>query len=310
MTAPATAVETVGLTKVFGSHRALGPLDLAVPAGSVFGLLGPNGAGKTTLIRILLGLARASAGTATVLGERLEAGPRARRGVGYLPDVPGYHPWMRADEFLRFVASLFGLDRRTTAERVGALLDMAGLAGVDAPIGGYSRGMKQRLGVAQALVNAPELLILDEPTSALDPAGRRDVLDMIDRLRGRTTVVFSTHILTDAERTCDHVAVLDRGRLLTATTMAELTARHGGGDAVRVAVDDPGPLEDALTREPWVTGVVGDDDGALVLTVTDPRAAAVRVPELVARHHLALHRLEPVERSLEDVFLSLIGQSR
>lgn len=298
------------VAKAFKRARVLDGINLEIGLGERVALIGSNGAGKTTLIRILLGLARASAGSIAVLGEDLSAGPRVRRRVGYLPDVPGYHPWMRAEEFLRFVAALFGLDRATTDERVPALLDMAGLARVDAAIGTYSRGMKQRLGVAQSLVNAPDLLVLDEPTSALDPAGRRDVLDMIARLRGRTTVLLSTHILADAERICDHAAVLDRGRLLAATTMTDLVARHGGGAALRVEVDHPDRFGAAVAGEPWLTRSDAGEDGALLLTVSDLEAAAVRTPALVAREGLALRRLEPVERSLEDVFLSLVGDGR
>ena len=145
-----------------------------------------------------------------------------RAEIGFLPDVPGFYDWMTAREFLTFSGSLFGLDDGLLAERCEALLGLAGLAQVTTRIGGYSRGMRQRLGVAQALVNAPKLLMLDEPTSALDPIGRKEVLEMIASLAGRTTVLFSTHILADVERVCDTVAILDRGRVVVQAPMLSL----------------------------------------------------------------------------------------
>src|SRR6185295_3148553 len=148
-----------------------------------------------------------------------------RAQVGFLPDVPGFYPWMTAREFVTFAGRLFGLEPKQLAERTESLLAMAGLSEVQTPIGGYSRGMKQRLGIAQALVNAPRLLFLDEPTSALDPIGRREVLEMVASLRGRTTVFFSTHILADVERVCDAVAILERGRVVASAGIGELTAR-------------------------------------------------------------------------------------
>ncbi len=227
------AVEIAGLTKVFAKARALDGVDLTVPEGSVFGFLGPNGAGKTTTLRILAGLARPSGGSATVFGHDVVSGADAIHAqLGYLPDVPGFYAWMTAREFLVLSGRLFRLPAATLAERVDALLDLAGLTDVDTRIGGYSRGMKQRLGVAQALINAPRLLLLDEPTSALDPMGRREVLEMIAGLAGRTTVFFSTHILADVERVCDTVAILARGRVVAQAPIDELKTRHGGGHHV------------------------------------------------------------------------------
>ena len=155
------------------------------------------------------------------------AGGDVRAMIGFLPDVPAFYKWMTAPQYLRFAGSLFGLRGDVLDARVAALLDLAGLAGVGTRIGGFSRGMKQRLGVAQALINAPKLLLLDEPTSALDPMGRKDVLDMLTTLRGRTTVFFSTHILADVERVCDTVAILDFGRVVAQAPIEELKARYG-----------------------------------------------------------------------------------
>jgi ABC-2 type transport system ATP-binding protein len=286
---------------------ALDGVDLTVPTGSIFGFLGPNGAGKTTTLRILGGLARPTAGSAVVLGHDVRAASNeVRARVGFLPDVPGFYPWMTAAEFLGFAGGLFSLDEATLRTRVAALLDLAELAGVKARIGTYSRGMKQRLGVAQALINAPCLLLLDEPTSALDPIGRKEVLDMIAALAGRTTVFFSTHILADVERVCDTIAVLDRGRVVEQAAIDDLKRHHGRGQRLLVEVDDPAALAWALRGAPWVS-LVERSGGTLRLTVTDPAAAERALPAVVAGAGLALRRLEADEVSLEEVFVALVG---
>ncbi len=301
------AIEIVGLEKRFGSTRALDGITLAVPSGLVFGFLGPNGAGKTTALRILTGLAFATAGSARILGQDVaSAGNRLRAQIGYLPDVPGFYAWMTAQEFLYYVGRLFGLPRSLIAERSKALLEMAGLTSVRSTIGGFSRGMKQRLGIAQALINAPRLLLLDEPTSALDPIGRREVLDMIASLRGRTTVFFSTHILADVERVCDAVAILQRGRVVANATIAELK-RRAAVDRLTIEID--GELESLvadLGRQPWVRSL--ERSGSrLTLKVADLPLAQRGIPAAVARAGVGLRRLESGEVSLEDVFVDLVG---
>ncbi len=287
-------------------------MSLAVPEGSVFGFLGPNGAGKTTMLRILLGLALPTSGGATILGHDVR-GDAIHHRVGYLPDVPGFYPWMTGAEFLRFAGSLFGIPDATLHPRVEALLEMAGLAGNDNPVGGYSRGMKQRLGIAQALINAPDLLILDEPTSALDPLGRADVLTMIASLRGRTTVLFSSHLLGDVERICDRVAVLDRGRLVVQGSVAELRRSHGGSTTVRIAVTDGiQGLVAAVESEPWCVrhAPVAGDGEATDVVVSDLEAARRAVPGIVAGLGVGLRRFDELEASLEEVFVGLVGVGR
>jgi ABC-2 type transport system ATP-binding protein len=303
------AIELRGLTKRFGDALALDGVDLVVPPGVVFGFLGRNGAGKTTALRILSGLARPTAGTAHVLGHDVERATDAVRArIGYLPDVPGFYPWMTAGEYLAFAGRLFGLDQATLDARATALLEMAGLASVTTRVGGFSRGMKQRLGIAQALINAPSLLMLDEPTSALDPIGRREVLEMVASLRGRTTVFFSTHILADVERVCDAVAILERGRVVASAGVAELTAR---ATANRVIVE----LEDsvaatavagALAGRTWLKSM--EPDGrALHLAVSDLATAQREIPVAIATAGVSLRRFEIGETSLEDVFVELVG---
>jgi len=303
------AIELRGLTKRFGDALALDGVDLVVRPGAVFGFLGRNGAGKTTALRILSGLARPTAGTAHVLGHDVErATDTVRSRIGFLPDVPGFYPWMTAREYLEFAGRLFGLDHATLDARATALLEMAGLASVTTRVGGFSRGMKQRLGIAQALINAPSLLMLDEPTSALDPIGRREVLEMVASLRGRTTVFFSTHILADVERVCDAVAILERGRVVASAGVEELTARATANRLI-VEVEDnvaAAAVAGALAGRTWLKSI--ETDGrALHLAVSDLPTAQREVPAAIAAAGVLLRRFEIGETSLEDVFVELVG---
>ncbi|HEU0206813.1 MAG TPA: ABC transporter ATP-binding protein [Pseudolysinimonas sp.] len=305
------AIRATGLTKSYGSKLVLDSLDLEVDEGSIFGFLGPNGAGKTTTLRLTTGLARATSGSIEVLGHNAQApGNDVRSAIGFLPDVPAFYEWMTAPEFLFFVGGLFGMARTTLQERSDMLLDLAGLTGVTTRIGGYSRGMKQRLGIAQALINAPRLLLLDEPTSALDPMGRKDVLDMVASLRGRTTVFFSTHILSDVERVCDTVAILDKGCLVAHAPIDELKARYGKEKVVVEVTDHADDLAAAFAQRAWATAVARGALGSIEITVTDLVAARHDIPAIVAARGSGLARLEAGEISLEEVFVELVGGER
>lgn len=302
------AIVTSGLTKHYGATRALDGVDLVVEEGSVFGFLGPNGAGKTTMLRLLTGLSRPTGGSVQVLGHPVTVREQAANPrIGFLPDVPSFYGWMTGAQFLRFTGTLFGLEREVLDSRTALLLDLAGLTGVNTRIGGYSRGMKQRLGVAQSLINAPRLLLLDEPTSALDPVGRKDVLDMLAALRGRTTVFFSTHILSDVERVCDTVAILDRGRVAARAPMAELKARHGAQKVAIEVTDSGGLLAADLAGQSWAANVVPKANGAIEITVRDLGAAQRAIPALVAARGVGLSRLDVGEIGLEEVFVELVG---
>jgi ABC-2 type transport system ATP-binding protein len=302
------AIEIRGLTKVYGEARALDGVDLTVEEGSIFGFLGPNGAGKTTTLRILTGLAQPTSGRVRILDRDVSgADDEVRQRIGFLPDVPGFYDWMTAGEFLRFAGGLFGLTGDPLDERVAVLLDLAGLTDVTTHIGGYSRGMKQRLGVAQALVNAPKLLMLDEPTSALDPMGRKEVLEMLASLRGRTTVFFSTHILADVERICDTVAILDHGKVVASGPMDEIKQRYGSQRIVLEVTGGDDELAAAIAERPWASAVTRDEDGAIQVSVSDIAAARTEVPAMVAKRGLGLTRMEAGEVGLEEVFVELVG---
>ena len=306
------AIEARGLTKQFGSILALDRLDLIVPAGSIFGLLGPNGAGKTTTIRILTGLARPTSGSASVA--EVDVGldqPELRRRLGYLDQDPRFYGWMKGRELLELVGRLHGLSDPELRSRVVEMLARTGLTGAaERRIGGYSGGMRQRLGIAQALLHRPQILFLDEPVSSLDPEGRRDLLSLIAGLRGEATVVFSTHVLSDVERICDRVAILDRGRLVTEGPLEALLAAHARpiyrlvpapGQAERV-----GTLVQRLRAAPWATNVTAGEDLVRV-TVADPDAAAAAILPLVVAADVSLDSFERARPTLEDVFLELVG---
>jgi ABC-2 type transport system ATP-binding protein len=315
VTSAATApgeVSTRGLTKRYRLDVALDALDLDVPAGCVFGFLGPNGAGKTTTLRLLTGLARPTAGSATVAGIDATTGGRAlAERIGALDQDPRYYGWMTGRELLTFVGRLHGLDGAALRARVDEVLETIGL--VDAAkrrIGGYSGGMRQRLGVGQAILPRPSVLFLDEPVSSLDPAGRRDVLELIGRLRGTCTVFMSTHILNDVERVCDRVGILDHGRLVTEAPMDELLASH----ARPILELDPEPDQDAavaalaatVRAQAW-TRDVRVEHGLIRVFVTDAERAAAELLPLVVTSGVRLARFERVRPTLEDVFLVLVG---
>jgi ABC-2 type transport system ATP-binding protein len=307
------AVRARGLTKRFGPVLALDDLNLDVPAGSVFGLLGPNGAGKTTALRILTGLARPSAGTAEVAGIPVGLNrPELRRKLGYLDQDPRFYGWMRGRELLELVGRLFGLDGAALRARVGETLEVAGLTEAgDRRIGGYSGGMRQRLGIAQALLARPEIVVLDEPVSSLDPEGRRDVLELVAGLRGTMTVIFSTHVLADVERICDRVAILDRGRLVIEAALVDLLAEHArpiyGLVADRGQAEAVHALVARLRLAPWVADVTTEPGGVLRIAVSDPDVAGREILPLVVAAGVRLASFERVRPTLEDVFLELVG---
>ena len=308
-------VRTIGLSKRYGSVVALDGLDLEVPRGVVFGLLGPNGAGKTTTIRVLTGLARPTAGRAEVAGvEARPDSPDLQRRIGYLDQDPRFYGWMRGRELLELVGRLHGLRGGRLRERVTETLGRVGLADAgERRIGGYSGGMLQRLGIGQAIVAEPELLILDEPVSSLDPEGRRDLLALVGELRRSSTVVFSTHVLADVERVCDRVAILDHGRLVTEGPLQALLDEYAGpvfrldpepGQAAGVAA-----LVGRLDGAEWVTGVVLDG-GIVSVSLRDPGSGGRALLAAVVEAGVALAGFERQRPTLEDVFRRLVGRDR
>ncbi len=305
------AIELEDLTRDFGAVRAVDHLSLAVPQGEIYGFLGPNGAGKTTCLKMLAGLISPTDGTARVAGEAVRAGELSlglRRKVGFLAEEPAFYGWMTALEFLVFVGRLFGQDddaARSRAQQLLATVDLADRA--DDRIKGFSRGMRQRLGIAQALMGDPEVLLLDEPASALDPIGRKEILDLIASLRGRATIIMSSHILDDVQRICTWVGILRRGRLLVEAPLDKLLQSYAR-PVFRVEVaEKTEELATRLRREPWLREAVAEGGGLRVL-VTEPEQAQRRIPVVVAELGLRLVEFATVTPTLEDAFIQLVTE--
>jgi len=315
----AAAVRTRGLTKRFGVRDsgvlAVDGLDLDIPAGSVFGLLGPNGAGKTTTIRMLTGLARPTAGEASIDGVTVRPDDATiRRSIGLLDQAPRFYGWMTGRELVEFSGRLTGLTGTMLRDRASEVLERVGLSDVAGRrIAGYSGGMRQRLGIAAALAGEPSLVILDEPVSSLDPEGRRDLLALVGELRADATVIVSTHVLDDVERVCDRVAILDQGRLVVTAPLDELLTRYAAA-AYRLeatATTDQaalGALQRTLDGASWCAGVTTHGH-ELVVAVRDETAAADDILPLIVTSGVRLIRFERVRPSLEEVFLALVGHA-
>lgn len=292
---PSVLVQTLALTRDYGG-KGLFDVDLVVPRGCIYGLVGPNGSGKTTLLSILDGTRRADRGTVRV------ALPRKR--IAVCPDVPEFDGWLTASEVVGLAAAMIDPDRSPRAA-IDAL-NLAGLGDdVDRRVAGFSRGMLQRLGLACALVGDPELLILDEPTSALDPAGRADVLDLVLSMRGRRTVIFSSHILADVQRVADQVGVLRRGRLLyQGSTQQLIDDRLQPRWLVRVA-GDASAFRARLSAQPWVTRIVPVGPDAVRIEAATIEDGERGIPRVLASGADRLVSCEPVAADLEAAFLAL-----
>jgi ABC-2 type transport system ATP-binding protein len=295
-------IETHGLRKLFGSTVAVSDLSLHVGEGEIFGFLGPNGAGKTTAIKMLLALIRPTSGTGRVLGAPL--GDRAARArVGFLPEHFRFHETLTAIELLRFHGRLYGLRGASLEARIDRLLSRVGLVdAADRPLRGYSKGMLQRVGLAQALLNEPRLVFLDEPTSGLDPLGRLLVRSIIDELRSEGVTVFlNSHLLGEVEATCDRVVFVKRGRV---AGERHLSARAELVDLELHAGPVGAAILEGLSR--FGTNVVQPRPDVIELRIGDEAAVPAIVSWLV-RQGVPIHAVQPRRQSLEDVFLDVMG---
>ncbi len=304
------AIRCEGLSKYYKDVQALKDLNLAIPKGTVFGFLGRNGAGKTTTIRLLTGLAHPTTGHAWVGGvETTNGDDLARKQFGYLPQAPAFYGWMTPLEYLDYVLGLFEVPLQERKKRIAESLQHVGLQkAAKRRIGGFSGGMVQRLGIAQALIHKPPVLLLDEPTSSLDPAGRYEVLELIDGLRGQVTIFLSSHILADVERVCDRIGVIHEGVLLFESGSKELLARYET-NAILIECDDSMlPLVDELVPQleslPWVNSVT-KEISTLRVSVNDIPAAKTQLLPLLVQKGLVLERFQWVRPSLEEIFLQV-----
>lgn len=289
------------LTKSFGDKQVLQGLDLTVPEHSIFGFVGKNGAGKTTTMKAILGLLKLDGGEIYVAGERVAFGQApTNRHIGYLPDVPEFYPFMTAREYLTLCGESLNMTKEDIKSRADELLTLVGLADETHRIKGYSRGMKQRLGIAQALFARPKLLICDEPTSALDPIGRKEILDILYSVREQTTVLFSTHILSDVERICTQVALLNNGKIAMLGTVDELKRITASEQFVIELMDNE---RASVLIESFPDAQI-DKNGAIILKGTEDRL--FKAIDLIRQNNLPLRKIERFGATLESVFMEVV----
>jgi ABC-2 type transport system ATP-binding protein len=305
------AIKTENLGKKYGSLVALDNLNLEVPEKVVFGFLGPNGAGKSTTVKLLTGFSRPTSGMAWVAGQKVDAANlELRRRIGFLPDVPAFYDWMSGREVMNYCGSLFQLPAEEAKRRVDDLLILVGInKSASRRVGSYSRGMRQRLGIAQALINRPAVLFMDEPTSALDPIGRKEILELILQLKQTTTIFMSTHILSDVERVCDMVGIVNQGQLMTVDTITELRNQYARSMFEMEFIENPASLMDTLQKIPWLTSPhIVDDKGhrSLQVKATDLERARHELPGIISQSGLTLTRYEMVMPDLEDIFMDIV----
>jgi ABC-2 type transport system ATP-binding protein len=312
-------ISTENLTKSYGKRPVVSNLNLAIPRGSICGFLGANGAGKSTTIKLLLGLVQPTSGVGTVFGKNIVSDSVAiRERVGFLAQSPSFYNYLTARETLQFVASFFFTGSKTAiAARIEELIELVGLSGkADRAVKGFSGGEKQRLGIAQAAINEPELIILDEPASALDPLGRRDVLKILESFRDRSTVFYSTHILDDVQRVSDRVVILDRGRLIAQGRIEDLIS--GDCNLFQMTVRGDGEIvKNRLSSIPWISKIeleTGIPDltntrtTKLQIHVSDARVAEVELLRLaIADAQTIVTHFERSAHNLEDIFVNLVG---
>jgi ABC-2 type transport system ATP-binding protein len=307
-------IDTSGLSKTYKGVNALQPLDLQVWKNTIFGFLGPNGAGKSTTIKLLLGLSRPTSGTATVFGQDVvKNSTEIRRRVGYLAQDPRYYDHMTARETLRFAAHFFySGPSKTIEDRIQQTIELVGLEEkADRAIKGFSGGERQRLGIAQAQINYPDLLILDEPAASLDPIGRRDVLEVMERLRKHTTIFYSTHILGDVQRVSDTVAILNRGRLIAQAPIEDLMSGTDGIVYSLTVRGDGGIAQSCIGGQPWVSSVKlvsSNGSTSMQVKVTDEKIAEAELLRLVLSDpQTTVTEFGRKKHNLEEVFLEIVS---
>ena len=305
-------ISTSKLTKSYNGKPVLKALDLKVPRHSIFGFLGPNGAGKTTTIKLILGLIRSTGGSCTAFGlDTVGNSIRIRHRIGYLAQDPRYYEYMTARETLRFTTRFFYVGPQDGIEaRIEDTLKLVGIEDkADRPIKGFSGGERQRLGIAQAYINHPELLILDEPAASLDPMGRRDVLELMGKIRDKTTIFYSTHILDDVQKVSDIVAILNHGELVAQAPIEQLLAGKGNVMYRIVVKGDATTVRAGLARLPWVSAVnVTAQNGhtALQVNVTDDAKAEDGLLDAVLVGGVKVLEFGRAKHDLEEIFMNIV----
>ena len=327
-------LEINGLEKSFGDKKVLKGVNLMIPHKKVYGFVGRNGAGKTTTMKLILGLLNADKGEILVNGEKATYGnTKTNRFIGYLPDVPEYYPYMTAKEYLNFCGEITDMDAKDIKHRTAELLEKVGLGNEKHRIKGFSRGMKQRLGIAQALLNKPKLLICDEPTSALDPVGRKEILDILVAAKEETSIIFSTHILSDVEHICDEMALLNDGKVIMQGSIEEVKSRRRGNaleivpenrdDAALIYsyINDLTPASGAkspaadhpVPQEKAEHSAMQEHSSPCIAELTPSGSVILKnealLPDILrylADNNIPFIRIEKQEATLEDIFIEAI----
>ena len=292
------------LSKSFGANKVIDHMSFTVPEHSVFGFIGQNGAGKTTTMKMILGLLKTDRGEIFVNGEKVTWGQNStNKYIGYLPDVPEFYGFMTPTEYLTMCGEITGMSSKEIRKKSIELLELVDLDSANKRIHSFSRGMKQRLGIAQALLNSPKLLICDEPTSALDPIGRKEILDILSSVKEHRTVVFSTHILSDVERICNRIAFLHKGTLALNGTLEEIRSMRKG-DSIEIDFFRP---EDAdLLNHLYADGTrIGQSK---LLLHKKSEKDMIEIMKCLWQNDISIKRLETLEPTLEDLFLKVAGK--
>lgn len=304
-----SVISVKNLTKKFKSFTAVNGLSFEVEKNHVVGFLGPNGSGKTTTLRMLVGLSKPTAGTMAVSDTTVMFGStKSNLKVGYLPELPSFYSWMSGREYLEFIANIFKISKKTKTKQINQLLKTVDLIeSQNNRISTYSAGMKQRLGIAQALINDPEVIILDEPVSALDPIGRKDVLRVIEKLKENRTILFSTHILSDVDRICDDVVIINRGKLVVSKPLAELKAEYATPILEVEFMSDAAVIAKSVSGEKWVKKL--EQNGrSIKIWLSDSKVIKTNIPfDYFSKKGLGVLQYGLRLPETEDLFVELLG---
>ena len=299
------ALKIENLHKSFGKNTIINGLSMSIPENTIFGFLGKNGAGKTTTMKMILGFLKKDEGSIEVFGEEVSFGQsKTNRFIGYLPDVPEFYGYMTAKEYLNLCGAITGLSKNEIKNKSEELLELVGLRDVNKRISGYSRGMKQRLGIAQALLNSPKLLICDEPTSALDPLGRKEILDIILKIKDFTTVIFSTHILSDVEAICDHVVVLDKGKNVLEGSIDELK-NIKRKNTIKIRFKSDKELKAFKSLDKFSNLVTNEKGDTLYLTDEDNQLKDIDILYELYKLNIFPLEIKIEEPTLENIFMEV-----
>jgi ABC-2 type transport system ATP-binding protein len=307
------AIQTTGLTKKYGSLTAVNKLDLTVERNTIHGFLGPNGAGKTTTIKILVGLLKPDEGTVTVLGQKLHGDQAdARLRIGYMPELPKFPKHLKGAELLDIYGRMYGMTEQQRTEQIPKLIEMVGLKGRETDlIGKYSKGMQQRIGIAQALLSNPELVILDEPSLGLDPVGMVEVRELVKTISKEGMTVFvSSHLLYEVEQICTHVTIIDRGTMLVSDTLQSVSGMLTGPALIHAEVARMSDaIIQALKNLPFVANV-GQAGNALSIQVATHEDVRIQVSEAITKSGGVIVGMSMKGSNLEDVFMQLVSKAQ